>query len=79
MDLFRRMYSPHASHTHQTSRATPVPWGFSPLSLLWAWKAALRAEEAYENATARGRPRDAAAVAAFIALIAKNSRRGGGE
>jgi len=37
--------------------------------VLHAWKAALRAEEAYEDARARGRPREAAATAAFIALV----------
>lgn len=38
--------------------------------MLTAWKAALRAEEAYDDARARGRPRDLAATTAFIALTA---------
>lgn len=67
MDLPRSMYPPHMAHPRAISRTGLSPWR-SLLSMLCAWKAALRAEEAYEDARARGRPRDVAAMAAFIAL-----------
>jgi hypothetical protein len=64
----RLLYSPHIALPCRAGLTNPSPRGFPLLSVVHAWRAALRAEAAYEDERARGRPRTDAARAAFIAL-----------